>query len=89
MSDFTVQPDLLDAVARRLQQAGAIDIGAAAPAPDAGEVSADIGAVLAHLLQSMGELAAGTTAAGDAVAAGAAEYRTEDADTARSLPSGG
>lgn len=89
MSDFAVHPELLDAVARRLQQAGAIDVSPAAPAPDAGAVSADVGAVLSHLLQSMGELAAGTTAAGDAVAAGAAEYRTEDADAARYLTSGG
>lgn len=89
MSDFTVDPAALDAVAQRLQQAGAIDIGAAAPAPDAGEVSADVGAVLAHLVRSLGELAAGVTAAGDAVAAGAADYRAEDQAVARSLTEGG
>lgn len=88
MTEFTVDPAALDQVARRLRDAGVVDIGAVA-APDAGEVSGDVGAVLGHLLQSLGELVAGVTAAGDAVAAGAADYRAGDEANARSLTGGG
>ncbi len=88
MSGFDVDPELLDAVARRLQRAGEIDLGGAAPAPEAGEVSGDVGAVLAHLLRGLGELAAGVTAAGDTVAGNAADYRAEDAAVGEALRGG-
>lgn len=91
MTGFGVDPALLDAVAARLDAAGAATVeGVGEPAvPDAGEVSGEVGALMAHLVAQAAELAGGLTVAGEGVAASSAGYRTQDAAVAAALGEAG
>jgi hypothetical protein len=76
-SGFKADPALMETMAGTLRNAGlALDsAGNGAPtAPDAGDVTADIAALIGHLTNSAGELVVGVTAAGDAIAQGGADY---------------
>ncbi|MGH3972992.1 MAG: hypothetical protein ACRDS9_06675 [Pseudonocardiaceae bacterium] len=76
-SGFKVDPALMETMAGTLRNAGlALDsAGNGAPtAPDAGDVTADIAALIGHLTNSAGELVVGVTAAGDAIARGGEDY---------------
>lgn len=78
----------LDAIARKLGQAGdQLDsAGRSAPkAPDAGEVTALIGGVLAHLSDGAGNLVVGLKEAGDRVRQSREAYQSQDAAAGRHL----
>lgn len=67
----------MESLASTLRNAGVnlAAVGDSIPAnPEAGEVSAEMTAVLAHFVGSAGELITGVTAAGDQIAAGGGEY---------------
>lgn len=91
MTGFGVDPVQLDAVAARLDAAGAAAVeGVGEPVvPDAGEVSGEVGTLMAHLVAQAAELAGGLTAAGHGVAASSAEYRTQDAAVTAALGEAG
>jgi hypothetical protein len=78
----------LDAMASRLDQAAdALDaVGGRAPGlPDAGEVSGLIGAAIAHLTESAGNLVLGMKGAGEAVVQARRDYAARDQAAAASL----
>ena len=82
------QLPVLDAIAGRLSRSadGLDAAGAGAPGvPDAGEVSAVMGAVIAHLAESAGTMVVGMKAAGDQVTASRQDYARRDEAAARSL----
>jgi hypothetical protein len=84
---FEVVPDFLAEMANALRSAGrklgGIDIDATAP--DAGEATGDLAAVMAALLASTAELVDGVTFAGAGVAATAAEYQAQEQANASRL----
>ncbi|MGH3907489.1 MAG: hypothetical protein ACRDTE_25425 [Pseudonocardiaceae bacterium] len=58
-------------------------LGDSVPAlPDAGDVSADMAAVVSHLVAVTAELITGVTGAGDLIAAGGVDYADAE-DTSR------
>jgi hypothetical protein len=78
----------LDRLAARLRQAGdTLDaVGNGAPGvPDAGDVAAMMGAVLAHLSESAGNVVVGLREAGDRVEQSRRGYAEQDAGAAQSL----
>jgi hypothetical protein len=82
---YEVDPVVLTEVATILRDVGeALDTaGREAPGvPDAGPVSGDMGALMAHLAAAAGELVVGAGAAGDQVAKGGRTY-AETEDSAR------
>lgn len=87
-SGFTADPAQMETMASTLRNAGLTldSVGSSAPsAPDAGEVTADIAAVIGHLANSAGELVVGVAAAGDAVAQGGADYAEAEESGRRSF----
>jgi hypothetical protein len=85
-----LQADLptLQSLAGRLRQAGdALDAaGSGAPsAPDAGDVTPDVSAVIGHLVGGAGNLVVGLKEAGDRVDQAREAYRGSDSAAARSL----
>lgn len=81
----------MDGFAGRLHAAGVplSSVGDSVPGmPDAGAVSADMAAVVSHLVAVTTELITGVTWAGDLVAAGGADY-AEVEDTGRQDFQGG
>jgi formiminotetrahydrofolate cyclodeaminase len=79
---------VLDSIAQRLSQAAdALDgIGKSIPAtPNAGAVSALMGAVVAHLAESAGNMVIGMKTASDQVAKSRQEYAARDEAAARSF----
>lgn len=75
--------DVMESFASSLRAAGVslASVGDSVPSmPDAGDVSADMAAVLSHLVAVTGELITGVTGAGDLLAAGGVDYaEAEDA----------
>lgn len=79
---------VLDSLAARLTQSGAaLDaVGSGAPGvPDAGDVAAMMGAVVAHLAGGAGEMVVGLKEAGEQVAQARQAYAAGDAATAQSF----
>lgn len=87
-SGFQTDPAVMATMASTLQNAAlALDsAGSNAPsAPDAGDVTAHITAVIGHLTNSAGELVVGVAAAGDAVAQGGEHYLDAENSSSRSF----
>lgn len=85
---FQADPGELASMASMLRDAGsALDsAGSGMPGtPDAGEVTADLTAVMSHLADSAGELVLAVSAAGDAVAQGGTDYAAMDSSGRQSF----
>ena len=80
-------PTLASIAARLSQAADALDgVGTASPGtPDAGEVSGMMGAAIAHLAESAGNIVLGMKGAGEEVTAARRDYAAADGSAARSL----
>jgi hypothetical protein len=79
---------VLDSVSTRLSRSGAAldEAGGGAPGvPDAGEVAAMMGAVVAHLSDGAGEMVVGLKTAGEQVALARQAYASGDAAAASSF----
>ena len=86
--DLDVDLVVLDAIAGRLVRAAdALDaVGGTVPGmPDAGDVSAVMGAAIAHLTESTGNLALGMLGAGEQVGVARRAYAACDQASADSL----
>ncbi len=87
-SELHADPHALQAIAGRLRQAGeTLDAAGrgAPPTPDAGDVTPDLAALLAHLTGGAGNLVVGLKEAGDRVDQARAAYQSSDAAAAQSL----
>ncbi|MEV4283522.1 hypothetical protein [Actinoplanes xinjiangensis] len=83
-----VDLDCLDAISGRLARAAdALDAaGGSVPGlPDAGDVSGIMGAAIAHLTESAGNLVIGLAGAGEEVSAARRDYAARDQSSADSL----
>lgn len=92
MTGFAFDPVALSGLADRLRNSGQVVAGLAGtlpPVSDAGEVSAEIAALLGHLIAGTAELAGGVTAAGDAIAAGVGDHLEHDEQVRQSLQGSG
>jgi hypothetical protein len=79
---------VLDSIARRLSQSGdALDaLGRSAPGvPNAGDVSAMMGGVIAHMAETAGNMVVGMKAASDEVSKSRQAYVSKDQASARSF----
>lgn len=84
---FYVEPGELDGVARRLRSGSDSLEGASSPppAPEAGDCTAPIAAVLAYLTESTAGVVEGVGAAGDAVAECNSDYLEADRNEAEAM----
>ena len=80
-NELYTDPNTLQALAQRLRSAGeSLDScgGEAPDAPDAGPLSGDLAAVIAHLAGGAGQLVVGLHAASEAVRQSREEYLNSD-----------
>ncbi|WP_199433562.1 hypothetical protein [Qaidamihabitans albus] len=88
MNGYRVDPGLLEGLAGTLRNAGnsLLDAGGPPPPPDAGELSGQMGELMAAFVDGAAELVTGAVAAGDAVAAGGTSYADNEVAAANQLP---
>jgi hypothetical protein len=87
-SGFQADPAAMETMVSTLQNAALMldSAGSSAPnAPDAGDMTAHIAAVIGYLTNSAGELVAGVAAASDALAQGGERYLEAEDSASRSF----